>query len=590
MADFRRHATGGERNASLASMSGDPWKAAMLGLIGALIIVVALTFRDYGMSWDEPHSASNGTFYLSWFTSGFSDHRVIDSDVQRLYGSFFNFISTIARRISPLEPWETTHLLLAIFGIVGVVFAFRLASLLGGSRAGFLTAAALTLTPAYYGHSFMNPKDLPFAVLFIASIYYLVRAYDDFPTLNRRAVISLGLAFGLSLGVRAGAIMLFGYFAVLLVLWQATQYVKRGHDSLNSMPKNVLTGAKGFLLVAVLAWAVMLIWWPYAQLSPLLNPLRAMRTLAHFTYWPETVLYRGAFVWGSKVPWHYLPTWFLITLPEFYFLGFALGLLVVLLRGRQPARIPPHHSTDIATKVAFLVFAVLFPVIVAIVMHPVLYDAQRHFLFLIPLLAVLVGVGVSSFFEILPGWPTTAAAAALAVSAVLTIVDMVRLHPYQYVYFNRSFGGLPAALGRYETDYWGLSYKEGTDWLVRHYEPRADSVPVRVANTSIRELTSYYLDRYPSRFQSVEPTDNPDVVLATTRWDRHLKYPGRPLYVVKRLGIPLLYVIEVKSRSEKRRFWAEQRSDLILPGLDSFTLHPRTHAGSLKQNCKASNH
>jgi len=340
-------------------------------------------------------------------------------------------------------------------------------------------------------------------------------------------------------------------FAVLFVFWQVTQYVKGSPHSLARIPENVLSAAKGFFLLAVLAWVVMLVWWPYAQLSPLLNPLRAMRTLAHFTYWPETVLYRGAFVWGSKVPWHYLPTWFLITLPEFYLVGFALLLVAMLLRARRLTRIPADHATDIATKVGFLVFAVVFPVAAAIVMRSVLYDAQRHFLFVIPVLAVLVGVGVSRFFEKFPGWPTAVAASALALSAGLTLVDMVRLHPYEYVYFNRSFGGLPAALGRYETDYWGLSYKEGADWLVRHYEPRPDSVPIRVANTSIPELTSYYLDRYPSRFRSVEPTDDPDIVLATTRWDRHLKYPGKPLYVVKRLGTPLLYVIEVKPRAEQ---------------------------------------
>ena len=92
-----------------------------------------------------------------------------------------------------------------------------------------------------------------------------------------------------------------------------------------------------------------------------------------------------------------------------------------------------------------------------------LYNGLRHVLFLLPVLAVLAGVSVTSFVRARPGrLALTAAALALGASAVVTIVDMVQLHPYQYVYFNRSVaGGLPGAVGRYETDYWCASFKEG---------------------------------------------------------------------------------------------------------------------------------
>jgi hypothetical protein len=71
---------------------------------------------------------------------------------------------------------------------------------------------------------------------------------------------------------------------------------------------------------------------------------------------------------------------------------------------------------------------------------------------------------------------------------------MVRLHPYEYIFFNRSFGGLRAALGRYETDYWGVSHKEGVDWLIANYKPDAPPGSIRVANTAADYQTSYYLE------------------------------------------------------------------------------------------------
>src|SRR5690606_2528544 len=47
----------------------------------------------------------------------------------------------------------------------------------------------------------------------------------------------------------------------------------------------------------------------------------------------------------------------------------------------------------------------------------------------------------------------------------LPIIDMVRLHPYQYTHFNRASGGVRAAEGRYMLDYWGLSFKQAAAQL-----------------------------------------------------------------------------------------------------------------------------
>jgi hypothetical protein len=60
-----------------------------------------------------------------------------------------------------------------------------------------------------------------------------------------------------------------------------------------------------------------------------------------------------------------------------------------------------------------------------------------------------------------------AAYAALAAMVLVIAVKMVELHPYNLVYFNRLVGGLPGAKGRYETDYWGFSYKEALEHLMK---------------------------------------------------------------------------------------------------------------------------
>jgi len=53
-------------------------------------------------------------------------------------------------------------------------------------------------------------------------------------------------------------------------------------------------------------------------------------------------------------------------------------------------------------------------------------------------------------------------AAALLLPGLLGIV---RLHPYEYTYFNSMIGGTGGAFRRYETDYWLTCYKESVERL-----------------------------------------------------------------------------------------------------------------------------
>jgi hypothetical protein len=54
----------------------------------------------------------------------------------------------------------------------------------------------------------------------------------------------------------------------------------------------------------------------------------------------------------------------------------------------------------------------------------------------------------------------------LAVGCALPTIEMAKLHPYEYTYFNRIEGGVRGADGRYMLDYWGLSLKQASEALL----------------------------------------------------------------------------------------------------------------------------
>jgi hypothetical protein len=295
--------------------------------------------------------------------------------------------------------------------------------------------------------------------------------------------------------------------------------------------------------------------WPWAQQDPLRHPVQALLENARFQF-AGSMLFDGIRVSPQSLPSTYLPTWFAISFPEFYAVGLAAGLVpaaaFLLRRGR---RMP-----TVAVVLGLVVMACLPPAL-AVWRRAVMYDGMRHFLFVVPFVAVLAGRGFAAAVGDLAALrtssrPLVAARAAIAAVAVgagvlslgLTVGDLRALHPYEYVYFNRLVaGGQAAASARFETDYWGLSYKEGLDWLRDNYHPAATG-RIRVANCSIDFLTSYPIRRSPAlsaRFAPASAYGNPParILLATTRYDCHRR-GGTTLHVVERKGVPLMYVLE----------------------------------------------
>jgi hypothetical protein len=416
---------------------------------------------------------------------------------------------------------------------------------LAGPLGGVLAFSMLALTPAFYGHAFNNPKDIPFAGTFALAVAVVLAVSDRSPRLRARDVLAAGLAIGTTAGVRVAGIALFGF---ALLLWGAVALLRRGDGDPAPPSRALLRLGMAWLLVVALGWAVMIAFWPWAQTAPFRNPVRALGAFSRF--WETMVVfYDGQYVPNGAVSRWYLPTWFSLTLPETYLVAAALGVLRLRALWRTRPLSPATRLRLVQS--AWLAAVAAIPVGWAVARHTPLYDGMRHFLFVVPLLAALAGAGAASFFRATwPRVPARLGALVLGALGLLTAVDMAVLHPYQALYFNRLVaGGLKGAASRYETDYWCLSYKEGAEWLIARYAGAGCAERVRVAGHSILLQTSYYLkktERAARTFTPVSADDDPHFVMATTRFGDHRHTPGRLVHTVDRQGATLLYVFEVK--------------------------------------------
>jgi hypothetical protein len=204
--------------------------------------------------------------------------------------------------------------------------------------------------------------------------------------------------------------------------------------------------------------------------------------------WGGSVLLHGQSYPAAHLPWTYLPTWLLISLPEFYFLGLGLGVGAAIR-----AWVRNRPSLAEFWPYVLLIVAVLFPAAVIMGMHSPIYDGMRHIMFMVPPLAILAAAGLVHFWETFPGRRTRGpVAVALGLTLALTFYDLVTLHPYQTIYFNRLFaGGVKQALRQYDGDYWGQTYHAGADWIVQHYPQESLNVGVPY----MAKRLNYYFNR-----------------------------------------------------------------------------------------------
>jgi hypothetical protein len=528
--------------------SHDRWRrAAPVLLLGLLAAVMLATVSDYGMTGDEGVQHRYARRVLRWYaTLGADRSAAADEDIS-MYGAFFETAAEAAAAAVPLDPYAVRHVVTVLFALGAVVAAHGMGSQLAGRAGGMLSAGFLVLTPLFYGHAFNNPKDIPFAATFAVAAWAILAVSERSPRLSARDVLVAAAAIGATAGVRVAGIALFG-FALLLWGAVALQAWRTGPAAVHaSSARDLGRLVVGWLAVVAGGWGVMVAFWPWAQVAPLANPLRALRAFSRF--WETMIVfYDGRYVPNGEVSRFYVPKWLALTLPETYAIAAVLGALAAWRLWR---RRPLASATRRRLVQAGWLGAVAFvPVAWAVVRHTPVYDGPRHFLFVVPLLAVMAGTATAAGLRASGRVEGRIAAALLAGTALLTGGDMVALHPYEALYFNRSVaGGLRRAVDRYDTDYWCLSYKEGAEWLLARFAGARCTDKIRVAGHSIVLQTSYYLRKTEEGrrlFSAVSLDDDPNFAMATTRFGDQRNTPGRLVHTVEREGATLLYVFEVK--------------------------------------------
>jgi hypothetical protein len=500
------------------------------------IVIGLFIVRDFGVSYDEPdyylYAQNSVDAYRSFFALAYSP--VFGPHDLPNYGPAFIIFPELAIRVLKLvfpnifsaNVWHFSYFFL--FQLGGLCL-YSLARRWFSNWSAWGILLLYTSQPLLWGHAFINPKDIPFMVFSLFTLWSGFRLADSLgaqnidissrlpkidtfslprftvkeslPFLGSPQLILAGILLGMTMSIR-----LLGPLPSLIVILYLAFTL--GHRSLPVI--------SAYLICAIVT---MFFTWPYLWPNPIDHWMDSLVLMVNFP-WPGRVLFNGQFYDPENLPLSYLPVLLNIQLTEpiliLIYTGF--GVLIFCLFRK-------HVKLDL---LLVLIIGGILPLTGLIVSRATMYDNFRQILFLLLPLILLAGFALDLIFSVLK--PAILRLILLIMLAFPGIHAIVRLHPYQYVYYNSFVGGMDGAFRRFELDYWHTSYREAALWL-------NENAPL---NAKIRGNEAAYLlyeylrpDLNP---QHNNPDEQYDYFVLTSRYNQDLTfYPdAKVIHFIKR--------------------------------------------------------
>jgi hypothetical protein len=380
------------------------------------------------------------------------------------------------------------------------------------------------------------------------TLFYMCKVVSTLPEPPMKLVVKLGFTLGLALGIRVAAVLVGPYMMLGLLLFLLAEW--RESRSLRRIRDHAWTIVRRLLPAVVVAYLVMGLCWPWGVMSPF-NPFQALRDFSKLPINIDTLV-AGVWFKATQLPRDYLPDYLVVNLPEVVLFGLlaALGFALHFAWGRL--RRGPHFPMDTSppelrrVQLLQVALAAFFPIVFFIFYKPTAYNGLRHFLFVIPPLAVLAAIGLERLWDRLSrraDYLGRGFAGLLTAVLVAQIWVMGQLHPDQYVYYNLLTGGVKGAEGAYELDYWGNSLLEATKDLAEYIAMENGDKPIthtyKVAVCGHRLSAAYF---FPDYMEFTKKLEEADFLVAFTQANCHRFFEGRQIITVERFGVALSVV------------------------------------------------
>jgi tetratricopeptide (TPR) repeat protein len=516
------------------------WFLAALMLTGLLWVS-----RDAGISGDEEVHYRQSEMVYNYFKTLGADQSSVNTPQTHLqyYGQAYDNLTTILIHWLGIEDiYGFRHLMCSIAGWLTIVVTALFAASIAGYGAAIVVLLLFMVSPTFLGHAQNNLKDIPFALAYIASIYYSLKLVYSQDKADKKTIILLILSIGLAIGIRPGGLLSVFYLGFFMFIKIAVHWIKYQATDV----KQIKSYLKLFTIVSISGFLLSIVLWPYALQNPLLHTWKSYQVMTSF---PTTVrqIFEGHYDWSDYHPWYYLPKYMAITIPFIVFTG--MTILFIAFR--------KSFSTDQKEQILLVVFTIVFPIVFVLIKQSNLYGSWRHFLFVYPGMVLLAALGFHALFKRTRIRQLSTAVLFLAL-CIHPVMFMAANHPYYYLYYNELTGGLKGAYSRYETDYYYHSMRAGAEWLQQHVKEHpagrkiivGGNFPIQWYFRNDKDIRFIYFpyqtrSEYDWDYAIIANSYIPPVQLKNHAWP-----PGNTIHTITVDGVPVCAVLERTTKDD----------------------------------------
>ena len=477
-------------------------------IILAFVVSTTVTLKNYGLSWDEGlGNLFFGERYFYYFLNHQEKYVDFKADLFKetkefnLFSSPFKnipyefppladtisagFMYTLSDKLNIMDSIDAFHFAkIFLSGIFFIIFYFFIKKELNWQIA-IISTFLLSFYPRYWGDVHFNPKDIPLLIFFSLTIFVYMRWLKKKSWKN---AILVGLAGGATIAIKANAVFL--PFVLIFGLWDINIKIKPIKEKL------LVWGRE--LMQHILMGIVMLIFyigsWPYLYVHN--NPFRGIQKYFEF------IINQG----GRRGPMKFqlAPSIQVITsMPEVMAILLLVGIIIAF---KFSFKKPNSIYRLLLVWLFFPIFRISMPGMVN-------FDGIRHFLEFLPAACILSGIGLWQIWiwtkKFIPKYSEIIYGSVCLLLIFNLSYTLISSNPYQYIYYNQFIGGISGAREKFGenevTDYWGISYRKGIEWLNIHADPNA-KVIVPVAGWLV-ELSGQIWFRDDIEYLTVDTID-----------------------------------------------------------------------------------
>lgn len=422
--------------------------------VSVYILISLLIYKDFGITQDEYVEREASNDLIRYIFKPTSTESIIDDDyTDTVYekGGFHPLISQYQRSyqlvqnlLNPKEYYEWDHLINMLFGTLFFVLTYLIFySQYKSALKSMVGVIFIALIPRLIGDIPTNNKDIPFAIMYLSSMYAIL-ILNKGKTNTYIRVLILGIIFGITQTFRAVG---FSIYIVYFIWFLVNSYHSK---SLNK--KSIFNFILELIVIGFVSLTTSVAIFPWLGANLIMNLKEFLLDSQNFQKWDNYILFNGEYLTKDQRPWYYLFTWLLITTPVFIIGLFTYGLI----------KVKKYLKNNIYT---IAMIGIVVNLAIYLILQPVIYNGLRHFLFLLPMIAIISAVVFIDLYTRSKGKYRFILILLVLLNSSLVIINYIKIHPYQYIYFNELIGGLKGASGKFELDYWGASYKEASEWL-----------------------------------------------------------------------------------------------------------------------------